>query len=169
MCSGSEAGSFLRLMDFLSLNSRLEINKEEEDIPRERQRGRGGETARGGGGRENERERGKRETGRGIKRERRREPLHPTPYTLHPTPCTLHSTLHTLHPTTYALHPTPSERRRWMDASCLGVRSNILLFRLRRLLHPRLIFLLLDSRYRSQKVAEKKISDTRVYCPQMLR
>jgi len=31
MCSGSEEGSYLRLIDFLSLNSRLETNKEEED------------------------------------------------------------------------------------------------------------------------------------------
>ena len=30
MCSGSEAGSYLRLMDFVSLNSRLESNEEEE-------------------------------------------------------------------------------------------------------------------------------------------
>ena len=31
MCSGSEAGSYLRLIDFfVSLNSRLESNKEEE-------------------------------------------------------------------------------------------------------------------------------------------
>ena len=29
MCSGSEAGSYLRLVDFVSLNSRLEGNKEE--------------------------------------------------------------------------------------------------------------------------------------------
>ena len=32
MCSGSEAGSYLRLMDFVSLNSRLESSKEEEKI-----------------------------------------------------------------------------------------------------------------------------------------
>jgi len=32
MCSGSEAGSYLRLIDFVSLNSRLESNKEEEDV-----------------------------------------------------------------------------------------------------------------------------------------
>jgi len=31
--------------------------------------------------------------------------LHPTPYTLHPTPSTLHPTLYTLHPTPYILHP----------------------------------------------------------------
>jgi len=29
MCSGSEAGSYFRLIDFLSLNSRRESNKEE--------------------------------------------------------------------------------------------------------------------------------------------
>jgi len=29
-CSGSEAGSYLRLIDFVSLNSRFENNKEEE-------------------------------------------------------------------------------------------------------------------------------------------
>ena len=31
MCSGSEAGSYLRLIAFVSLNARLESNKEEED------------------------------------------------------------------------------------------------------------------------------------------
>ena len=31
MCSGSEAGSYLRLIDIVSLNSRLECNKEEEE------------------------------------------------------------------------------------------------------------------------------------------
>ena len=31
MCSGSEAGSYLRLIDFVSLNSRLESNKEERE------------------------------------------------------------------------------------------------------------------------------------------
>jgi len=31
MCSGSEEGSYLRLIDFLSLNSRLESNKQEEE------------------------------------------------------------------------------------------------------------------------------------------
>jgi len=30
MCSGSEEGSYFRLIDFLSLNSRLESNKEEK-------------------------------------------------------------------------------------------------------------------------------------------
>jgi len=34
MCSGSEAGSDSRLIDFVSLNSRLESNKEEEDLLR---------------------------------------------------------------------------------------------------------------------------------------
>ena len=29
MCSGSEEGSYLRLLDFVSFNSRLESNKEE--------------------------------------------------------------------------------------------------------------------------------------------
>ena len=33
MCSGSEAGSHLRLIDLNSLNSRLESNKEEEVAP----------------------------------------------------------------------------------------------------------------------------------------
>ena len=32
MCSGSEVGSYLRLKDFASLNSRLESNKEEEEV-----------------------------------------------------------------------------------------------------------------------------------------
>jgi len=36
MCSGSEEGSYLRLIDFLSLNSRLESNKEEEEGTRSR-------------------------------------------------------------------------------------------------------------------------------------
>ena len=31
MCSGSEEGSYLSLIDFVSLNSRLESNKEEEE------------------------------------------------------------------------------------------------------------------------------------------
>jgi len=31
MCSGSDAGTFLRLIDFVSLNYRLESNKEEEE------------------------------------------------------------------------------------------------------------------------------------------
>jgi len=31
MCSGSEEGTYLRLIDFVSLNSRLESNKEEEE------------------------------------------------------------------------------------------------------------------------------------------
>jgi len=30
MCSGSEAGSYLRLIDFVSFDSRLESNKEEK-------------------------------------------------------------------------------------------------------------------------------------------
>jgi len=32
LCSGSVAGSYLRLIDFLSLNSRLESNKEEKEL-----------------------------------------------------------------------------------------------------------------------------------------
>ena len=32
MCSGSEAGSYLRLIDFVPLNSRLESNQEEEGL-----------------------------------------------------------------------------------------------------------------------------------------
>jgi len=31
MCSGSEAGLYLRLIDFVSLTARLESNKEEEE------------------------------------------------------------------------------------------------------------------------------------------
>ena len=31
MCSGSKAGSYFRLIDFVSLNSRLESNEEEEE------------------------------------------------------------------------------------------------------------------------------------------
>ena len=31
MCSGSEAGSYLRLINFVSLNSRLASNNEEEE------------------------------------------------------------------------------------------------------------------------------------------
>jgi len=31
MCSGSEAGWYLRLIDFVSLNSRLESHKEEKE------------------------------------------------------------------------------------------------------------------------------------------
>jgi len=31
MCSGSEAGSYLKLIDFVSLNSRLDSDKEEEE------------------------------------------------------------------------------------------------------------------------------------------
>jgi hypothetical protein len=31
MCSGSEAGSYLRLIDFVSLNYRLESNREEDE------------------------------------------------------------------------------------------------------------------------------------------
>jgi len=31
MCSGSQAGSYLRLIDLVSLHSRLESNKEEEE------------------------------------------------------------------------------------------------------------------------------------------
>jgi len=34
MCSGSEAGSYLRLTDSASLNSRLGSNKEEEEVQR---------------------------------------------------------------------------------------------------------------------------------------
>ena len=35
MCSGSKEGSNLRLIDFVSLNSRLESNKEEEEGSRQ--------------------------------------------------------------------------------------------------------------------------------------
>jgi len=35
MCSGSEAGSYLRRIDFVSLNSRLESNEEEEGMGRD--------------------------------------------------------------------------------------------------------------------------------------
>ena len=31
VCSGSEAGSYVRLIDFVSLNSRLESNREKEE------------------------------------------------------------------------------------------------------------------------------------------
>jgi len=34
MSSGSEAGSYFRLIEFVSLNTRLESNKEEEKKPR---------------------------------------------------------------------------------------------------------------------------------------
>ena len=32
MCSGSEAGSYLRLIDYVSLNARIESNNEEEEV-----------------------------------------------------------------------------------------------------------------------------------------
>ena len=39
MCTDSEAGSFLRLKDIVSLNSRLESNKEEEEEEEEEEEG----------------------------------------------------------------------------------------------------------------------------------
>jgi len=38
MCSGTEAGSYLRLIDCVSLNSRLESNKEEAERFQEEER-----------------------------------------------------------------------------------------------------------------------------------
>jgi len=79
MCSGSEAGSYLRLIDFVYSILGLRVIKK----------------------------RRKKKHGAGNSEGLRQRASHPSPYTRHLTPCTLHPTPYTPHPTPYTLHPTP--------------------------------------------------------------